>query len=279
MDIKISRYSSATEFLTHTESWLSAFEAENNLALSIARQYRNDCSTSKTPNYWASIHYDNKLVGCVFRTPPQLISLTVMPRDVIPALVDDVQKVYSHLPGVNGPTREAEQFARQWAERHRQKTHVRTRLRIHKLTHVSFPGTVTPGALRQPFDSEITLVKDWVSEFAAIVGMGGNPSEAADRWIERERLFIWDDDGPRCMVASVRDTEHGACINAVYTPTALQRRGYASVAVATLSERLLRGGKRFCCLYTDIDNPTSNAIYRRIGYEPVRDDIHIEFKR
>ena len=30
-------------------------------------------------------------------------------------------------------------------------------------------------------------------------------------------------------------------------------------------------GNRFCCLYTDLANPTSNAIYKRIGYNPVSD--------
>jgi len=29
--------------------------------------------------------------------------------------------------------------------------------------------------------------------------------------------------------------------------------------------------RRFCFLFTDLGNPTSNAIYRRIGYEPVSD--------
>jgi hypothetical protein len=38
-----------------------------------------------------------------------------------------------------------------------------------------------------------------------------------------------------------------------------------------LSRQLLGEGNRFCCLYTDLDNPTSNAIYARIGYRPVSD--------
>jgi predicted GNAT family acetyltransferase len=31
----------------------------------------------------------------------------------------------------------------------------------------------------------------------------------------------------------------------------------------------LKEGKRFCFLYTDLANPTSNHIYQEIGYEPV----------
>ena len=38
-----------------------------------------------------------------------------------------------------------------------------------------------------------------------------------------------------------------------------------------MTQRLLDGGLRFCFLFTDLANPTSNSIYQRIGYEPVSD--------
>jgi len=34
---------------------------------------------------------------------------------------------------------------------------------------------------------------------------------------------------------------------------------------------VLESGRRFCFLYTDLQNSTSNRLYRRIGYEPVVD--------
>jgi predicted GNAT family acetyltransferase len=46
--------------------------------------------------------------------------------------------------------------------------------------------------------------------------------------------------------------------------------------VAALSDLLLRRGFEFCVLYTDLSNPTSNAIYTRIGYRPVRDFLMYE---
>lgn len=41
--------------------------------------------------------------------------------------------------------------------------------------------------------------------------------------------------------------------------------------LAALSQRMLDGGREFCCLYTDLSNPTSNDIYMSLGYEPVCD--------
>jgi hypothetical protein len=56
------------------------------------------------------------------------------------------------------------------------------------------------------------------------------------------------------------------------------KRGYASACVAGLTQRLLDEGHAFCCLCTDLANPTSNRIYQTIGYRPVCDmsDFHFE---
>jgi predicted GNAT family acetyltransferase len=40
----------------------------------------------------------------------------------------------------------------------------------------------------------------------------------------------------------------------------------------------LAGGRRFCFLYTDLANPTSNKIYADIGYERVCDAIDYAFE-
>nr|MDJ0853128.1 GNAT family N-acetyltransferase [Myxococcota bacterium] len=53
--------------------------------------------------------------------------------------------------------------------------------------------------------------------------------------------------------------------------------GYATAAVAALSDELLRSGCRTCCLTTDLADPTSNAIYTRIGYRPLQDLVEIAF--
>ena len=60
-------------------------------------------------------------------------------------------------------------------------------------------------------------------------------------------------------------------LSAVYTPLGQRGHGYASAAVAAACQRVLDGGGTACVLYADTANPTSNAIYRRIGFEPVED--------
>ncbi len=66
-------------------------------------------------------------------------------------------------------------------------------------------------------------------------------------------------------------TPSGIRIGPVYTPPADRRQGYASALVAAASQTLLDQGRRFCLLFTDLANPTSNHVYQAIGYEPVTD--------
>jgi len=71
-------------------------------------------------------------------------------------------------------------------------------------------------------------------------------------------------------------TERSAGIGLVYTPSAHRGRGFASALVAGLTRQLLDEGLAFCCISTDLTNPTTNKIYPAIGYRPVCDRSHIE---
>jgi predicted GNAT family acetyltransferase len=70
----------------------------------------------------------------------------------------------------------------------------------------------------------------------------------------------------------------GIRINAVYTPPELRGRGYASACVAALSQMLLEEGRKFCFLYTDVENETANDVYRAIGYRRMCDVEVIAFE-
>jgi predicted GNAT family acetyltransferase len=79
------------------------------------------------------------------------------------------------------------------------------------------------------------------------------------------------------MVGSTGPTPNGIRIGPVYTPPELRGRGYASACTAAVSQLLLDEGRKFCFLYTDLANPTSNKIYQDIGYTAVCDADVIRF--
>ena len=274
----IERHADADGFLATAQSWLLEAEAENNLLLGIALAPRGRTPTDPPP-YWASVHDANGVMGCACRTPPHPLVLSRLPAGAIALLTADVGAAYSSLSGVNGPTADAEGFAGAWIARHGGQWRTRFRLRLHELTRVSSPGPLAPGSLRKVVDANLPLAREWMDQYVRDTGIAPLSPDVTDQLVARGQLFFWlDGGGPRSMVATTRETRSGSAINTVYTPQQFRRRGYATAAVATLSETLLTAGRRFCCLYTDLANPTSNSIYAKIGYRPVRDDEEIAFE-
>jgi predicted GNAT family acetyltransferase len=119
------------------------------------------------------------------------------------------------------------------------------------------------------------LVTTWIEDFSNESGVPTTRARAlAEERITRGELFLWDDHGIPCsMAAWSGSTPNGVRIGYVYTPPRLRGRGYASACVAQASQRALDLGFRFCFLFTDLNNPTSNSIYQQIGYERVSDVV------
>jgi predicted GNAT family acetyltransferase len=66
-------------------------------------------------------------------------------------------------------------------------------------------------------------------------------------------------------------------VDPVYTPAHLRGRGYAGAVTVAVSRAALAAGATEVVLFTDPANPTSNAIYQRIGYLPVTEFTEYEF--
>jgi predicted GNAT family acetyltransferase len=131
--------------------------------------------------------------------------------------------------------------------------------------------------LRRAADRDVALVAEWAAGFVRDTGVDTRPEEFGEHLLRAGGLYVWEDGVPRSMVGVNRTSTNGATIGAVYTPPELRGRGYASAAVAELSQRLLDAGRKFCTLYTDVANPTSNKIYRAVGFRPGPESVLIRF--
>jgi len=66
-------------------------------------------------------------------------------------------------------------------------------------------------------------------------------------------------------------------IGPVFTPTDRRGHGYGSAVTAAAADLAHRSGTADVVLFADLANPTSNAIYQRIGFEAVVDSVRIDF--
>ena len=77
------------------------------------------------------------------------------------------------------------------------------------------------------------------------------------------------------MAAIVRESPNTTSISLVYTPPKQRGRGHAARVVAALSQAQLESGKIACNLHTDLDNPTSNGVYIRLGYDVIQHRVQV----
>ena len=82
---------------------------------------------------------------------------------------------------------------------------------------------------------------------------------------------------PVSMACRNREMRNVCGISMVYTLPYLRYHGFASACVAQLSRQILSEGFTECALYTNLGNPISNSIYRKIGYIPVCDMLDVRF--
>ncbi|MCH2469566.1 MAG: GNAT family N-acetyltransferase [Gemmatimonadetes bacterium] len=276
MTYELVRHAGPGDFLQRAESWLLASEAEHNLHLSLA-YVRRDAGATGADVLFGTVEQDGDLVGCVIRTPPHKVLITSMPPEAAPDIVGPVAELYDEIPAVLGQADSAVAVASAWTALKGGGWETGMQQRIYRLDQVE-PVRPVPGAMRLATMDDLELLTDWGTGFARDAGHAFLLArEQVNRMIERQDLHIWQDESPASMAVAQGATPNGCRIGYVYTPPELRGRGYASALVARLSQRMLDSGMTFCVLYTDLGNPTPNAIYQRIGYNAICDvrDIDI----
>jgi len=143
-------------------------------------------------------------------------------------------------------------------------------MRLHRLDTLVEPPR-PGGHVRVATPADMAMLAPWGDRFIAESG-SDNPSTGEQMlraYLDLGRAYVWEDPEPRCLVGWSRSTPTGASVSIVYTPSHYRGRGYATALVAEVSAMLLARGKRFCVLFTNVENPTANAIYARIGYRVI----------
>jgi predicted GNAT family acetyltransferase len=184
----------------------------------------------------------------------------------------------NNMQGVVGETSIAKAFAKIY-----HSGDVTTRAMItHELTSIK-TLTRSSGSFETASMDDIELLTDWYVAFNDEVHSRPRLTREETKKnltvrIEAGNVFLWRDEGKLVSIAAiVRKTPNSAIIGIVYTPPELRGKGYASSVVSKLTEHILSSGFTKCGLFTEADNPISNGIYRKIGYEPIGEYMDIMF--
>jgi predicted GNAT family acetyltransferase len=227
--------------------------------------------------WWVVADDADRLVGAVMHTPPHPLHNALATPDEARDLAALLADQGDELPGVGGRRGPAEAFADEWATRTGATTTVAMEVgRFDLPTRPRVPFEVS-GAFRPADGADTALVDDWHQQFVDTIEGGGRAASSLTRHVQDGRVGLWEDAGRAVSMAYASPASGGVTrISGVWTPPALRGRGYASGVVAALSRARLDAGES-CMLYTDLANPTSNAIYQAMGYRRVGDSISITF--
>lgn len=272
--MQIHRFTDPHLFLDRCEEWLLRSEVKNSTILAIVHLVINGDHPFGTPIYMASIENEEGIVGCAVRAPPDSLVLANIPIDAMPLLVTDISTVYESLPGVTGMEHEARAFAKLWMKQRGDTTTI-NHWCWYALEQVFAPSKPAPGTLRLADAADVDLVRSWAPRFANETNTLLDVADFYERRVRTDSLYLWLDEAPRTVVAVSAQTPNSIRISGVFTAPEFRRNGYASSAVASVSQLMLDAGHQFCVLFADGSDPSANRIYQEIGYGPIFNNVNI----
>jgi predicted GNAT family acetyltransferase len=273
--VRVERHADIEAFLVRAGAFLGEREAEHNLILGLSSTLVRDPHAYGSEPYLATAEEDGRVVAAALRTPPHNLVLSESDDDrAWAAFAADHVEVDPSLGGAMVPMAGVTPFVEAWQALTGARARRSRSQRIYRAERVT-SSRAAPGEMRAFASTDRDLVLDWLDAF--FEGEFGESERPRGRTLDNRvsdpagGFVLWEDGGtPVSLVGFGGQTPNGIRIGPVYTPPPLRRRGYATALTAALT-RMLLTRHRFCFLFTDLANPTSNSIYMRIGYVPVAD--------
>jgi RimJ/RimL family protein N-acetyltransferase len=273
---------SLDDYLTTAGAYLRASAVEHTVELAAAEalQARGLTAFGAEPplfGWWTAGPAAGAVTAAAFHTPPYPLLVSGLAGAIRPLAAALAAWPWSP-PGVTGPDDLAAAFAAAWQEQTGARWAQGRRSRLFVLGDLADPRPMPPGAARLASPADAGLLRAWLDAFAAETGEGGGNDAAVAYRLAHGGFTIWADGGVPVALAGAHLPAAGVVrVGPVFTPPQYRRRGYGGAVTAAVSRAALAAGADAVVLFTDLANPTSNALYPRLGYRPVSDRVMLAF--
>ncbi|MFG1664194.1 GNAT family N-acetyltransferase [Streptomyces sp. Y7] len=216
--------------------------------------------------------------GICYRTPRGYLNITPLAAEQAGTLAAHLAALGHRPSGVIADHDTATAFAEAW------RRHTGAVPTPFWRTHLYRLGTLTPprphpeGRARTAGARDHAQVVRWCREFCVEVGEQHSidlidaGSWADSRFGDRHFTFWETPEGTPVSLAAATTMVAGMIrVDPVYTPAHLRGGGFAGAVTVEVSRAALASGATDVVLFTDPANPTSNALYQRVGYVHVAD--------
>ena len=268
-------------YAEHVMPLLARDPTAHTIALTVLDAVRKGIRWSDEPCWFGWHQAGGSVDGAIFQTPPHPLGLAVVPAGSEAELVAVVRDAGHTVAGVNGQMEAARRVGDAWRAGTGGSVTELLRTRLYRLDTLKPPtSSAVRGRPRRAGLHDLDLVMEWIVAFH----LESHPDTAtANRQqfrgkIEDGLVWFWEHDERPVSLAGCNPTTFGvARVGPVYTPPAERRHGYGSAVTAACTRDALERGAEQVVLFTDVANPTSNAIYQKIGYQPDHDRLTLAF--
>jgi len=281
--MKIDYLLEANDFLSRVAVLLEKDDARYGLVQGIANKLVNDPHAYGSVEPWfCTVSDKTKVYAAAMRTPPYnvlLVYFSGTPDSLARLLVNSISQFSENIPGVLGETEFAESFAKHWCGTQGVVVKGKQSQRIYQLAKLNNIA-LAKGRFRLATEKDTGLVLEWIHSFNdEVFGSVSSDEPVPDitSKITQKEIFLWEDNIPVSMATKGRPTSKGMTVSYVYTPPKFRRHGYAASCVFMACKDILDSGYETCMLYTDLANPISNSIYKKIGFKEVCDSVMYTF--
>lgn len=219
-------------------------------------------------------------------TPPHPLNLVIVKEnradEVIDFIIQELRGKRIAVPSIISLKNWALSFANAWENQTGMTQKLLMDQGLYRLDEVEESLAMSPGSWRFATETDAPLIEKWFALFEEDTNLDRTPAELikekVEAFLDSKEVFLWEDEEKVVsMMKKSRPTKNSVTVSFVFTPKEERKKGYARTMVAQGSRELLKDYE-FCVLYTDMMNPTSNKIYKEIGYKHIADSIHIGFE-
>lgn len=196
---------------------------------------------------------------------------------------EETHKYESNLIGINAEKEIANKFAKYYCEVSKKQYKLVTPMKILVLEKIAPIQKVLSNEVvfREAREEDRNQLTKYIQKFyMEAVNEEVSDEKAQEKFgsnLERG-YYVLEKKGKIVSQAVIgRRLIKGKCISGVYTIKEERGNGYAYNLVYEITKKCLDEGAEYCVLYTDAENPISNHVYEKIGYEKRVECEDIEF--
>ncbi len=281
--MKVLKITDVSEFEKLCKPFLMPKESFYNLKIGLCDAIKKRTLPATNPHFFV-IENNNQITACALNSHSvKPLAISKMNRDEINFFVDYLFNQKLNFQAAVGEIETINYFTELYCKKFNLSKKLNIHLGIYQTDTIFLPNM--DGEIFLATEVNEQIVQEFIFQFESECFPNRKSSkeeiaQIAQRHIKNRAIYLLKNKNSDiiAMGGNTRNSENAGTINLIFTPKQLRNNGYGSFITAKIALELLKK-KKFVNLHTDLNNPTSNSIYQKIGFKFIGENIHYDFLR